>query len=376
MSELTARQEEVLAAVQKHGSNTKAAKALGVTRQVVDKQMKSIRARTASKDPSEHLHGAPEGYSLKGVSAFHGKDGGVSYWVKTDRDRQAQFKALIDAVENGLDSWKPYKRVKAPTGKHDADLLTQLVITDFHLGMLAWGKETGESWDSNIARDVFLSAIHDMIEASPKSEVGILVQLGDFLHFDGLEAVTPSSHHILDAESRYGRLVEITMTVMPEAVKLMLEHFKKVVVVQAEGNHDLSGSVWIRKFVKHLFKDNPRVEVIDNEFPYYAYLHGETLLGYHHGHKAKKGDLPKVFSSEPRFRSMWGQSTRCYIHTGHYHHEVKLEDAGATVEQHPTLASRDAYAARLGLVSNRGAKVHVYHKTEGEMNVHTVRPRL
>ena len=81
----------------------------------------------------------------------------------------------------------------------------------------------------------------------------------------------------------------------------------KVVVVQAEGNHDMSGSIWLRKHIKYVFKDDKRVEVIDNEFPYYAYLHGEILLGFHHGHKKKMAQLPKLFSSEPRFRKLWGQ---------------------------------------------------------------------
>ncbi|HMA78861.1 MAG TPA: winged helix-turn-helix domain-containing protein, partial [Candidatus Paceibacterota bacterium] len=196
----------------------------------------------------------------------------------------------------------------------------------------------------------------------------------DFLHFDGLDAMTPTSHHLLDSDTRYGRLVDLVVTIMPEAVDMMRQKFKKVVVVQAEGNHDIAGSVWLRKFLKHLYKNDKRVEVIDNEYPYYAYLHGDVLIGFHHGHKAKKVNLQKIFSSEPRIRPLWGASTYCYIHTGHQHHEHKLEDAGAIVEQHPTLAARDSYATRLGLVSNRGAKLHVYHKQKGETEVHTVRP--
>ena len=214
-----------------------------------------------------------------------------------------------------------------------------------------------------------------MIKASPKSGTGVLCQLGDFLHFDGLAAVTPSSHHILDADSRYGKVVDLAMSVMSEAVKMMLKKFGKVIVVSAEGNHDISGSIWLRKYLKHMFADEPRLEVIDNEFPYYALTHGRTMLGFHHGHKVKMAQLHKLFASEPRFRRMWGESDYTYIHTGHYHHERLVEDGGAIAEQHPTLSARDAYAARGGWVSGRGAKIITYSKTDGEVARTTVRPR-
>jgi hypothetical protein len=227
-----------------------------------------------------------------------------------------------------------------------------------------------------ISKDVFLNGVADMIDGCPSSGTGILNQLGDFLHFDGLLAMTPASGHLLDADTRYAKIVELSMMVMIEAVQMMLKKFDKVHVINAEGNHDMAGSIWLRKHIKHMFVDEPRVTVDDAEFPYYAYLHGETMLGFHHGHKVKLAQLHKLFAAEPRYRSMWGKATKTYIHTGHMHHERVIEDGGAIAEMHPTLSSRDAYAARGGWVSNRGAKAITYHKTEGEVHRITVRPRL
>ena len=320
-------------------------------------------------------HPVPDGHKIKGVSTFYDEDGRpVRQWVKSQTDEQRQFEILVERLEESINGLKKFKPTKPPV-KVDDDLASLLTITDFHLGMYAWEAETGDDWDMQIARDVFLNSIHDMIQASPKSGTGILCQLGDFLHWDGMLAVTPQSGHILDADTRYGKLVEMAMSVMTEAIKMMLKRYGKVVVVSAEGNHDISGSIWLRKHIKHVFFDDPRVEVIDNEFPYYAYLHGQTMLGFHHGHKMKLANLHKLFASEPRFREMWGQANATYIHTGHYHHEKIIEDGGAIAEQHPTLAARDAYAARGGWVSQRGAKVITYHKTDGEIARVTVRPR-
>ncbi len=349
-----------------------------VGERVLRKAKQSLLARAAKQgySPDHHwTHPVPDGHKVKGVSTYYNDQGlPIGQWVKSQTDEQRQFELLCERLESAQEGLKKYKPTKAPVAIDDR-LLSLLTITDFHLGMYAWEAETGDDWNLEIARNTFLNSVNDMIAASPKSGVGMLCQLGDFLHWDGILSVTPQSGHVLDADTRYGKLVELAMSIMAEAVRLMLKRFGKVVILAAEGNHDISGSIWLRKFLKHLFANEPRVEVIDTEFPYYAYLHGETMLGFHHGHKQKLANLQKLFASEPRFREMWGKATYTYIHTGHLHSERLVEDAGSIAEQHPTLSGRDAYAARGGWVSRRGAKVITYDKTDGEVARVTVRPR-
>lgn len=352
---------------------------LGCTRNAVKNVIQAVKEKAAARGYSpdhDWTNPVPDGHKIKGVSTFYDEDGNpVRQWVKSQTDERRQFEILVERVEAAQEGLAKFKAVPAPKSA-DNELLTLLTITDFHLGMYAYEAETGDDWDVHIARDVFLNSVNDMIKASPKSGTGVLCQLGDFLHWDGILSVTPQSGHILDADTRYGKLVELAMSVMAEAVMMMLRRFEKVIVVSAEGNHDISGSIWLRKHIKHLFSNEPRLQVIDNDFPYYAHLHGRTMLGFHHGHKVKLAQLHKLFASEPRFRGMWGQADYTYIHTGHYHHEKLIEDGGAIAEQHPTLSGRDAYAARGGWISGRGAKVITYHKVDGEVARMTVRPRI
>lgn len=337
--------------------------------------LKERAARQGYSPEHDMTHEVPEGFNVRGVSTLYDAEGQVkSQWVKSQNDRERQLQMLLDTIESGGSGYKKYKPTKLPK-KLDDDLLALLTITDFHLGMYAWADEAGEDWDSDIARSVFLDSVAAMIAAAPAAGTGILNQLGDFLHFDGLLAVTPTGNNILDADTRYGKLVDMSMSVMAEAIRMMLKKFGEVRVIQAEGNHDMASSVWMRKHLKYLFADEPRVTVDDSEFPYYAFLHGRTMLGFHHGHKVKLAQMFKLFSSEPRFRGMWGQSDHTYIHSGHLHHERVVENGGAIAEQHPTLSSRDAYAARGGWVSQRGAKMITYDKIDGEVHRITVRPR-
>jgi hypothetical protein len=350
----------------------------GVTERVHQRALERVQRRAAAAgwSPAHDMtHTVPDGFTVRGVSTLYNQDGQVTaQWVKSQSEQQRHVQILTDKLDSGDTGFKPFKPTKEPA-KTDDNLLSLLTITDFHMGMYAWDAESGENWDVTIARQVFLDSLSAMIKAAPCSGVGILNQLGDFLHYDGLLAITTNSGHVLDSDTRYGKLVDLTMDVMAEAVRMMLRRFAKVHVIQAEGNHDESGSIWLRKHIKHMFKHEPRVTVDDTEFPYYAYLHGQTMLGFHHGHKVKLGQLHKLFASEPRYRSMWGQASHTYIHTGHYHHEKVIEDGGAIAEQHPTLAARDAYATRGGWQSRRGAKIITYDKVDGEVHRVTVRPK-
>lgn len=372
-------QAEVAALLDSGLTKTETARRLGMSERNVYRAVTRIKANAVKRGYSpEHdmTHVVPEGYKVKGVSTYYNEDGKpTGQWVKSATDEERRAQALLEAVESAATALPKFKPAKPPK-QVDENLASLLTITDFHLGMKAWKDSDGDDWDLKIARDVFLNAIHDMLNASPKSGTGILNQLGDFLHWDGLVQVTPTSGHHLTGDDRYSKLVELSISVMTEAVHMMLKNFGKVVVVQAEGNHDLASSVWMRKFIKHRFQDEPRVEVIDNEFPYYAYQHGDIMLGFHHGHKMRMAQLQKLFASEPRFRKLWGASKHAYIHCGHLHHERVLDDAGCTVEQHPTLAARDNYASSHGYVSQRGAKVITYDKSDGEVHRVTVRPRL
>jgi len=374
----TERQKNVIELYEQGFGYSKIGEMLNINRYAARDAIQAVKARASAQGYSpEHdmTRTVPDAFTVKGVSTYYNEEGKpVGQWVKSVADKEAQFQMMIERIELACEGMKPWKPVKKPKTTQD-NLLSLLVITDFHLGSYCWGDETSESYNTDMARDLFLSSIKEMIDSTPKSKIGLLCNLGDFLHWDGLLQITPTSAHILDNDSRYSRIVDIAMTVMNEAVRMMLEKYEKVVFVCAEGNHDMAGSIWLRKFIRKLYANEPRLEVIDNDFPYYAYRHGEIMLCFHHGHKVKMDRLPKVFASEPRFREDWGKSKVAYIHSGHYHSERVLEDAGAITEQHPTLASRDSYATRLGLMSQRGAKVITYDSTDGEVARITVRPK-
>jgi hypothetical protein len=121
----------------------------------------------------------PEGHSPKGISALLDPEGRViNQWVKTDRDAGAALAALKAAAEGFKDDLPRAKPVKAPKPLTD-DLLNMFVVTDVHMGMLAWHEETGADYDIAIAERLLLNWFEAAIELAPHAHTAVLAQLGD-----------------------------------------------------------------------------------------------------------------------------------------------------------------------------------------------------
>jgi hypothetical protein len=315
-----------------------------------------------------------EGYLIKGVSTLFDGGGNVrGQWVKTQVDAQRMREiqlATAAAMSADLPRLAP---IAMPTGCSD-NLCNLYTLTDCHVGMLAWRKEGGSDWDLKIAEKTLMGCFSQMISAAPAARVGVVNQLGDFLHSDGLMPVTPTSGHILDQDGRFSKLVAVAIRVLRQIVDLALQRHEEVHLILAEGNHDMASSVWLRQMFKALYENEPRLTVDDSELPYYVFQHGLTLLAFHHGHLKKNDQLPLLFAAQ--FPKLWGATTKRYAHCGHRHHVEEKEHSGMTVTQHPTLASRDAYAARGGWLSERQATAITYHKDFGEVARATVCPEM
>lgn len=328
-----------------------------------------IDGKTKGQWIGERLEGrvtdnVPDGHFIKGLSTLVDESGRTrAQWIKTRIDED-KFRAMTEAACRAAAEKIPKVAKVAAPKTTDEDLATLYTLTDCHVGMLAWGRETGEPWDLVIAEKVLSDTLIRMVDAAPASALGIVNQLGDFLHFDSMAPVTPTSGHILDADSRYQKVVEVAVRILRRVVEHALTKHREVRVYMHEGNHDMTGSIWLRVLFAALYERNPRVKVERSPLPYVAYQHGTTLLGFHHGHMSKKASLPLLFAA--KFPKMWGETTKRYIHVGHQHHVDEKEHPGVKVIQHPTLSASDAYAARGGWISERQATQITYHKLRGE----------
>lgn len=374
----TVRQLEVLEAINQHKSLRAAARALGTSPSFPLQTLRYVEKKAAihGYSPRHDLtHVIAPGQKLRGASTLYrrGESDPVLQWVKSSTDDDKREEIMRAAVAALMED-TPRTAPVAFSGQTAHDLCNVYTLTDCHVGMKAWGKETGADWDLDIAERVLTGAFRHMVQSSPMADVGIVAQLGDFMHFDSLVAETPSSRNPLDADSRYSKVVRVAIRTLRATVDEALKHHRTVVLLIAEGNHDTSGSVWLRQMFQLLYEREPRVQVIDSEVPYYLHRHGNVMIGWHHGHLKKIDQLPGLFAA--MFPREWGQTTKRYIHTGHLHHTHEREHSGVTVIQHPTLAARDAWAARGGWISERQVTAITYSARFGEVARNTCTPEM
>jgi len=331
------KQKEYISAWIEFGTSAAAAKELGCNDYNVRACKKLVESNAAKKGWQKSDNHIPDGYKLKGKSTLLDSDGNAKIqWVKTEVDKERQEEMMRELCDNLKENIKPWPVVKAPK-KVNADLCSVYTITDYHIGAYSWNEETGADWDIKIAEDTLYKAFGDMINGTPDSEQAVFVQMGDFLHWDGLTSVTPLNRHVLDSDGRYPKLVQVAVETCVRAVEMLLHKHKHVHVVMCEGNHDLTGSVWLQAIMKMAFKKNKRVTVDDSVFPYYSFTWGNVFLGWHHGHLTKIRGLAGKFFSEPRFRGQMANTEHIYISTGHYHTKEVVEVSGVVIERHPTL---------------------------------------
>lgn len=343
-----------------------AARHLGISPRSLGRRLDVIATKGYSPE-HDMTKSVPDAYLVNGVSSYYDKNGKLrGQWVKSALDPDKMQK-LVEEMVAGLKDEIPKVERRARLAKHvDAELLNQYTITDYHLGMLSWKEETGAEWNIKIAEDLLVAWFQRAIELSPAAKHAVFAQLGDFLHWDGLDAVTPTNRNVLDADTRFQKLVRTAIRVIRRIINMLLDKHEHVTVLMAEGNHDLASSVWLRELLSAMYENEKRITVITSPDPYYCIEHGLTALFYHHGHKKRPADIDTVFAA--KFREVFGRTKWNYAHMGHLHHIHAKETNLMVVEQHRTLAANDAHGSRSGYMSGRDAQVITYSKQRGEVS--------
>lgn len=410
------------------GNKTLAAKNLGLTRSAVRRAV--ARAERVLDEASAIYGDAPEydlvhpvapGFVVKGTSIrYDGKGVIQQYWNKTrlegrdeedtiqlpdpkkivkrstlydqtgavtqqwiaEKPEDAEREKLWQEFAEGLCAEIPrIKPLESPATFLDEDLLVAYPVADHHFGMLAWAPESGDDYDLEIAERLLTNAATYLTSVTPPAKHALVAFLGDMMHYDSFEPVTPRSRHLLDAEGRYPKMVSATIRSMRRVIDLALVKHEQVHVILEIGNHDPSSAVFLAQAFAALYENEPRITIDTSPAQYHYFRFGNCLIGTHHGHQAKLDALPGIMARD-RARD-WGETLHRYWWTGHIHHAKGsrtvpnfADGAGCSVESFRILPPRDAYAAGAGYGAPRDAKAIILHREDGEASRITVTPAM
>jgi len=311
----------------------------------------------------------PAGHILKGVSALTDAEGRTLYeWKKTRLDDATPH--VVAALEAVFKSYRGKAAPIPPPRRSDADLLSVYPIADLHLGMLSWRPETGEDYDLRIASRRLRDTARRLIAQAPCSRKAIILNLGDWQHTDDQRNMTPRSGHILDADSRYVKILTAGVRLMIDCIDLALQKHELVIVRNIPGNHDPHASIALTVGLANFYARNKRVVVDDDPGEFFFHRFGATLIGAHHGHRARPDRLAMAMAV--RRRADWGATRYHYFYFGHIHHESAREVGDVRVESFQTLAAKDAHSVGMAYVSGQSLSSITIHKRDGEIGRHRV----
>lgn len=140
-----------------HKAYQPAADELGLKKTGLEYRIKVGRARGLDVDPAIKESMAAVGTGLVPALAWaktKSKDG-TSYSVLL-KPGQDDGESLLDRIREAMSCVEAIPAIPAPDHCDD-DLLTLYPIADAHLGMMAWGKETGEDYNTQIGHDRIIS---------------------------------------------------------------------------------------------------------------------------------------------------------------------------------------------------------------------------
>ena len=312
----------------------------------------------------------PEGFNVKGVSTLYDKQGQVAaQWVKTKQDDNQKYEGIKSTLSVWTEELPSIKEIKLTKTKYQ-DNLAVYPLGDPHIGMASWDDVSSTNWNIKKAKRHFCKIFDRVVKSSPSCKEALIVNLGDFFHYDNLAGVTSRAGNVLDRDGLYYHMIEAGITIIRCMIETALRHHKKVSVINAIGNHDDVSSMMLALALSQIYDKQPRLNIIKSGKVFEYYKYGEVLLGVHHGHTCKMKDLPSVMAvDKPKD---WGNASHRYWLTGHIHHDSMIETGGCKVESFRTVAPADQYAFSHGYRSGRDTKCIVYDKLHGEIERHTI----
>lgn len=372
----TAEQRAAAESLLREGSVEAAARSLDMAPEQLRYRLGELHRTSARRGYSpahDMTKPTPLGFHVKGVSTYYKTDPDTGevrargQWVKTKADEQHKVEALLDALSGLADQWKGKAdpaTLEGPANTLDEDLLCVYPMGDPHLGMYAWGQETGADFDLAIAERNLCAAVDRLVHRAPRAKQALIINLGDFFHADSSAGTTTKGTRV-DVDTRWGKVLRVGIRAMRRCIDRALEKHETVRVICEIGNHDDNSSVMLALALEQFYEREPRVEIDTSPAKFHWHRFGAVLICTTHGDTCKMVDLPSVMACDRA--ADWGETTYRYGYTGHVHHDSLKEFPGVIVESFRTLAPRDRWHDASGYRSGQDMKCDVMHKRYGRI---------
>jgi DNA repair exonuclease SbcCD nuclease subunit len=244
-----------------------------------------------------------------------------------------------------------------------ADLCAVYPLMDAHVGMLAWGRETGaQDYDLEHAAKDMRHAFAKVLAMTPAAQQAVLLIGGDYFHSDDTRAETPANRHKLDVDGRFFKVLDVGIGIIAETVHRLLQKHASVLVRVLRGNHDPHSSMTLNFALAERYRNEPRITVEKEPRDLFMMQWGKCAIFAHHGDKGKPQQMALYLSDVCPF---WSQTRHRHYLTGHVHHDQAKDLGPLRFESLRAFCPPDAYAAGMGYGARRALQSITFHKQDG-----------
>lgn len=271
---------------------------------------------------------------------------------------------------------------------------------DLHIGRLAYGNETGDSYDIKIAvkrdnesTDYFMGEAEYLAKRKPFEKV-LMVFGNDYFNYTHAKPFTATSNGTYqESDSRYQKMF---MTGVNQAIKRIEQAsaLSPVHVIFIPGSHDEENTWYMSLVLNAYFRNNPNITVDVSPTLRQFLQFGKNLLGFDHG---QYPTFERLFANMAfADTKAWEATVFKYFFTGHLHHkevkakvwqggpkEIKIakgqmlitEDLnGILFDRLTSLTSNDYYEHSRGFIHIKNAEAFIFDKEFGK--THTLNYQL
>lgn len=316
------------------------------------------------------------------VKSFWFRDKTSSIQVKSNnKNLLEEFKEDLIVLKEEFSNDFKWEVKKIENLKEQGNLLV-INIFDLHLGKLAWGEETGEDYDFEIAKDRFRTAIEDLVNKSKGYNIKkILLPSGnDYFNSDRATPFAQTTHGTpMQDDTRWQKLFKEGHILLTESIN-RLSKVAPVDVIMVYGNHDYERTYYLGEVLSAVFEKNPNVNINNGPKSRKYYKWGVCLLGLTHGNNEKPQELPLIMAQEAP--KEWADTWYREWYLGHLHHKQKYitqeakDYRGVRVTYLTSPTASDAWHYNKGFTGAiKGAEAFILNDKEGMIGsvVHNIK---
>lgn len=328
------------------------------------KQKKHLLRKTGRLTQHEALETecAKVGVPLDSVSHYWYKGDHFSIFSKT---KEVDYDTIANDLTDRMLKYSPvYPVIKYP--KHRNGHLLTVDPADIHIGKLCKAFETGDEYNTEIAKQRVREGVAGILQKSNGFELDqILLIIGnDILHVDNAKSSTTAGTHqntdlmwydaFNTALELYVEVIEILATVAP------------VHIQYDPSNHDYLTGFFLANTLRAWFRKHKSVTLNVSIAHRKYYRYGANLIGTTHGDGAKEIDLPMLMAHEAK--ADWAECNHKYWFTHHIHHKRSRDYMSVNVETLRSPSGTDSWHHRNGYQhAPKAVEGFIFHKDHGQV---------